>query len=311
MAEKNITSTSRLDHPINIYFIQKFLAYAMPRMPHMQFGQKIAMPEHVGDTVKWRRWSKPVAQTTPLDEVTDPSPILPAKTDISATVAEYGARVRWTGWLNVVGLNQETSELTEWLSNQFRLTLDTLCREVLANSASTTTMSSGSPTPTLLNKTDIDTVVRTLLGNDSEQITSLMGASALQTTTPLMPAFIGIAHTDLMHTIEAVAGFKELKNYASTGGAYDGEYGATGMIRWILSTNGYVASNGTDYYCPIIAKNAYGNINIPGGEDVVGYTPPNEANSEMNRYSVYYWLMNYVCRILDDLKINTIICTAS
>lgn len=309
MTEKNMITTSRFDHPVGVVFQDMFLAYALGLMPHSQFGKKNTMPEHAGTTMKWRRLSTPLAQTTPLDETTDPSPIMPSKTDLSASVVEYGANTLISGWLDLTGLNQNAAELTKWLSDTFRLTIDTLDREVLATGASSYTCANGSPTTTLLNSIDLDIVVQTLLGYNAQPITQRMGAATGQGTSPLMPSFIAIAHTDLWRDLKAVAGFREVKNYADPGDAYEGEVGATDMIRWILTSNGY--NSGGSYYCPVIGQDAYGNVRIPGGDKLLGYKPPETAGSRMNRFSIYFWLANYVSRILDDSKILTVICTKS
>ena len=301
-------TTARHEHPVNIVFQKMFLAYSLGKMPHSQFGKKVKMPSHSGDTVKWRRFSTPQAQTTPLQEDVDPSPIMPSKTDLTAKVSEYGARTRESGWLNLTGLNQTGTELTKWLADTFKLTIDTLDREMLATTASTYTCSNGSATGTDLNSTDLDIVVQTLMGQNAEPITEMMGAATGQGTTPLMPSYVGIISTALWRTLKACAGWREVKNYADPSDRYPGEVGATDYIRWIMTSRGYVSAG--DYYLPILGQKAYGNVRIPGGDKLTGYKPPETAGSEMNRYSVYFWLANYVSRILDDSKLITVICTA-
>jgi N4-gp56 family major capsid protein len=298
-----------MPHPINVVFEETFLPYVLGLMPHSQFGKKVKMPEKSGVNVKWSRMSVPQAQTTPLQEDVDPTPILPSRTDLEATVVEYGARVRKSGWLDLTEVNQQNSELMEWLMDTFALTIDELDKQMLATTASTVTCSSGSGTATDLNATDLDTVVQTLMNQDAEPITSMMKAATGQGTTPLMPSYVGIINTALWKTLKAVAGFREVKNYASQGDLYEGEIGATDRIRWIGTSRGYVSSS--TYRLPILGKNAYGSVKIPGGEKLLGFKTPEQANSEMNRYSVVYWLSNYVSRILNDLNIITVICTAA
>jgi N4-gp56 family major capsid protein len=307
MAVKNITTTSRISHPINIFLIKKFLAYALPKMLFEQFGEKVDMPEHVGDVVKWLKWAKPAAQTTPMDEVNDPTPIMPVQSELSARVSRYGANIIWSEWLDLTGISGLNNELTTYLAKMFQLTIDTLCREVLAGSATTLTCSNGDPTATLLNKTDVDSASLTLLTNEAEYITERMGASEGVGTTPISPSFVAIANTNLRNDIEKIAGFKHVTNYAQPGQAFDGEFGITGDVRWLLTTNGYVS--GSNYYCPIIGKGAYGNVKLPAGEKLLGYKPPEESGSRMDLYSIYYWKTVYACKILYDTKLLTLICT--
>lgn len=306
---KNLTTTTRIDHPINIHFIQQFLTRVMPRLVHDQFGIKVPVPAHVGDTVKWRRYANPTAQTTPLVEGEDPTPIRQEKTDISAQVVEYGAYMKCSSWLDLTGLSQDGAQRTNWLADQHILTIDTLCRAVISATASSTTCSNGSPTATQLNKTDVDTVVRTLLGNRARMLEGPIGAGMKVGTSPIRDSFIAIADTDLMNEIEGIAGFKHFTNYANTTKLYDGEWGATGNVRWILSTEGYVSSS--NYSIPIIGREAYGNVSIPEGQDLLIHLTPEEVGSPLKRYGTYGWLRNYVCKLLNDTWIHVLRCTAS
>lgn len=306
---KNLTTTSRIDHPINIFYVEQFLRRAMPRLVHAQFGKKKAMPAHAGDTIKWRRYTNPTAQTTPLIEGEDPTPVLMDKTDLSATVREYGAWQKISSWLDLTGKNSDIAEITKWMADQFELTIDTLCREIMAGTGTSATCSTGSPTSTQLNKTDIDTAVRTLLSNEATMLRGMIGAGQGQGTSPIRDSFIGIAHVDLMHQIERVSGFKHVSNYASGGGLYKGEWGNTGNVRWVLTNQG--KTSGSNYYCFILAEDCIGNVKIPEGEDLLKTLTPEQVGSPLGRFQTYGWLTNFVSRILNDNWLYLLSCTAS
>jgi len=301
-------TTDGHEHPVNIEFQNQFLAYKVGATPHSRWAKKTTIGAHKGVKAKWRRFSKPLAQTTPLSETVDPNPIIPGKTDLTAEVLEYGAQTPVSRWLDLTTISQEGAELTKWLADTHTLTIDTLDRETLATGATSLACSNGSATATDLNAIDCDIAVQTLMNQDAMPITSMMGASTKVGTSPLMPSYVGIIDSALWRTLKAVAGFREVKNYASQGDMLENEIGATDFIRWVMTSRGYVSS-GT-YYLPIIGKDAYGNVRIPGGDKLVGYTSPENAGSDMNRYGVYYWLANYVSRILDDSNILTLTCTA-
>ena len=201
------------------------------------------------------------------------------------------------------------------------ITLDTLVRNVIAGTASSTTCTNGTGTTSntngaaqLINQGDIDAVVLQLVTNDAQGFTNLIKASTGQGTSPVSGGinggFIGIANSALMNRIKAVPNFVEVKNYASPDQKYEGEWGATGLVRWILTTNGYrTGSSGSyQYYCPIIASNAYGTVKIPDGREMVKKTPPEIADPQMGRFSNYSLLFNFACTILQDLWIHTLIC---
>lgn len=307
---KNTLTTSRIDHPINVYFFELFLRRIMPKLLHDQFGVPYVIPAHQGDTAKWRRYTNPTAQTTPLDESKDPNPVLMSKTDLTCTIKQYGAWIKPTTWLDMTGKNSDKRERTIWLADQHALTIDTLCRAVISGTASGATCSNGTPTATLLNKTDVDTAVRTLLGQEADMLTGPIQAGTGQGTSPIRDAFVAIADTDLMHDIQnKISGFKHFTTYASFTGLYKGEWGATGNVRWLLTTNGYVSS-GT-YTCPIIAQQAYGNVKLPAVEDLLIFHPAKTAGSALELYSTYGWRAPYAAKILNDNWLYALSCTAS
>lgn len=306
---KNMTTTSRIGHPVNIFYQKQFLKRYMPSLVHAQFGKGVKMPPHVGENVTWRRYTNPSAQTTPLVEGEDPTPVQQSVVDISATIKPYGAYIKESTWFDVTGINQHAAERTEWLSDQAAITIDTLCRDVIAGSASTTVCSNGSGTDTLLNKTDIDSVVETLLGNNAKWMTQLMKAAQGQGTSPIPPAFVAIGHIELLTDLQNVSGWKAVTNYAAPDQRYENEFGSTGMVRWILSTNAY--KSGSNYYCPVIAQGAFGNVNMPTAEEMLIHLTPEECGSPLKQYSTYGWKHPYVARILNDALIHTLICTAA
>lgn len=309
VTSKNVVTTTQIDHPVNIYFQKKFLKTLEPRLVHAQFGQRASLPMHEGDTYKWRRYAELSVATTPLDEVNDPSPVLPEKTDLSVSMKQYGSWIKTSAWRDMTGLTQDKAAMTERLARQSAKTLDTLVRAVTAGGASSTTCTNGSPTATLLNKTDIDTVVKNLLAEEAEMIAPMMGAAQGQGTSPIRDSFIGIAHTDLMLDIQAVSGFKHVANYASPGAAYPGEWGSTGNVRWILSGNAHVS--GSNYNTIIIAQDAFGIVEIPGGSKPMIYTPPERTGSPLQMYGTMGWKIPYACRILNDVLIHALICTSN
>ena len=307
---KTTITTSRIDHPINVYFYEQFLRRTMPLMVHEQFGKQYVIPANQGDTAKWRRYTSPLAQTTPITETEDPSPVLMSKTDLTCTISNYGAWIRPTTWLDMTGTTADKRERTSWLADQHAITIDTLCRAVISGTASGATCSNGTPTVTLLNKTDVDTAVRTLAGNDAMMLTSPIKAGTGQGTSPIRDAFIAIAHTDLMHDIEnKISGFKHFTTYASYTGTYKGEWGATGNVRWLLTRNAYLS--GSNYTVPIMGQECFGNVKMPAVEDLLIFHPPKTAGSALELYSTYGWKSPYAAKILNDNWIYGLTCTKS
>jgi N4-gp56 family major capsid protein len=293
-------TVTQVDHPVNIYYQRKVLTRVIAKLLYAQFGQNASMPQHTGDTYKWRRWSNLLAQTTPLSEGEDPTPLLASKTDLTVSIREYGAALKISSWMKFTGLGSDQDNLANVLLDNMRLTLDTLCRDVTAGGASTTTCSNGSGTATFLNKTDIDTVVTNFEGQNAMMVTPMLMAVNKQGTSPIRECYIAIGHTNQRPRLDAVSGFKHVVNYSNPGDRYPGEYGATGDVRWLLTTNAY--TSGSNYYNLIMGKEFFGNVKIEGNsaDKPLIFTPPDRTGSPLQRYSFLGWLQNYAAKILND-----------
>lgn len=299
MPNRNVMTTSAAPHAVNIVYHKKALKTLDDFIVFAAWGQDFQMPLHEGEVMKWSRWAALSVSTTPLDEVDDPAPILASRTDISVQLRNYGAWMKVSEWLTMTGLGSTQATFTERLSKQMALSVDTLNRDVIAGCASTLTCSNGSGTATLPNKTDIDTCVKTLFQANAEYITSRMGASQGQGTSPLSAGYIGIMDAAGMNRLNAVAGFTHVKNYAGPGQAYPHEYGATGQVRWLLTNNGY--TSGSNYYAPILAQDFLGNVHMRAGEYPLIHKTPQQLPSALNLYGTLGWKKPYACKRLNDL----------
>jgi N4-gp56 family major capsid protein len=286
-------------------FQKAFLQTLSPTLMYAQDGKSVDMPERSGDTVKWRRLSRITAQTTPLDEINDPTAIMLNKTDISATVKQYGFWTAVSEWHNFVGLGEDEKEIVNELRKARDLTIDTLCRNVLVGSASSSTCDSGTGTATLLNKTDINQVVQTMLTNNCELMSTPIKAGTGVGTLPISDAFKAIAHTAAWTTLQEVDGFVHVKNYASTSSLYPGEVGSTGMVRWCLTSNGYYDGS-TYYYATILSRGAFGTIKLSGNDEPLIYKTPQECPSPLNLYGTIGTKFTYATKILDEIRIHNL-----
>ena len=304
---RNMMTTGRIDHPVNIFYREQFLRRSMPLMIHPNWGLQENMPAHAGDTIKWRRFASPVAQTTALTEGEDPTPILRSKTDLTATVRNYGAWTKESTWLDLTGKNSNGAERTRFLADQFRITIDTLCRAVISGTASNTTNTNGDGVATDFNRKDIEAVTEMMLGNFARYFTGNIAAGTGQGTSPILPAFAAIAHTLLRNDITDIAGFKYTNQYGSTPALNPGEIGSVTDIRISLTTNAF--TSGSNYYMTIIGEEAYGNVRITNADEMLIHLSADQVASPLKQYSTYGWKTVYACKILNDNWLHAIIGT--
>ena len=297
----NMHTTTRINHPINIYYQSKVLLRVIDAFVYVRFGKKDSMPRHAGDVSKWRRWSNPSAQTTPLIEGIDPSPILLSKTDIQVTIKEYGAYIVTSSWMTFTGISNDESQMADILLDNMRLTIDTLTRDVASGTASQTTASNGDGTATLINKTDLDTIVTNLLIQNTRMMNPQIGASTKISTSPIRASFIGICHTGQRSRLEDVSGFKHVSTYAQDKAMTD-EFGSTDDIRWLLTTNGTRTNATTGYQSLIFGEEFFGTTKIDGtsASGNLIFTAKDKTGSPLQRYTTLGWLTNFAAQILND-----------
>lgn len=297
----NMMTTTRVNHPINIFYQSKVLLRVIDAFIYVRFGKKDSMPQHAGDTSKWRRWGNPDAQVAPLVEGIDPAPILLSKTDIQVEMKEYGAYIVTSSWMTFTGITDDENQMSDILLDNMRLTIDTLTRDVASGTASQTTASNGVGTATFINKTDLDTIVTNLLVQNTQMIEPQIGAGVKISTTPIRESFIGIAHVGERSRLENVSGFKHVSSYAQDLAMKD-EFGATDDIRWLLTTNAPRLTATTGYQNLIFGKEFYGTTKIDGssaGGNLI-FTPKDKVGSPLQRFTTLGWLENFSAKILND-----------
>lgn len=195
--------------------------------------------------------------------------------------------------------------------------MDEVTRDVLASTSSVLQCSNGlnGETPTELTKTDIDTAVKTLLGNDAEMISEVMMGTQQIGTTPTRPAFFGYIDTDLLDDLEAVANFVNSSQYPSSSQKpLDAEWGATGNVRWLYTSVGSVSAAATPVYNNfIIGKEAYAVVHLRSETGEFYVEPLGSAGSAdpLHQRGSVGWQHPFVARILNDSFMINLMATHS
>ena len=171
-----ITTVAVLPPAVREYYDRLLLMTAYPTLIHTKFAQKRVLPEKMGDTIVFRRYSRLATVPIPLvDGITPPGAPLSA-TDIKARVDFYGNFVTITNQVELTVEDRVLNEAARLLAQNLAQTMDEVTRDVLASTSSVLQCANGvnGNTPTELTKADIDIAVRTLLGNDAEMISEVV-----------------------------------------------------------------------------------------------------------------------------------------
>lgn len=305
----NLTTTAEIDAGVEVFYERTLLETAEPYYPHARFAQSANLPKGKGKTIKWRRYNRLAAATTPLTEGVTPNGSKLSKVDILATVSQYGDFVHVTDVVDITTPDAEITIATERQSDQMHNTLDVLCKNVLAACASQTTCTSGSGPVTLLNKTDIDSVVQTLLGGLAKFITKFLRPGRGQGSAPVSASFWGILDNDLIDDIAKVEGWLPVKNYPTDSSKLPEEWGNTGNVRWLRTTEGY--KSGDNYHLPILGADAYGIVNLAGGNAKSIRKPFGSGGTAdpLDQRATVGWKNWQVVKILNDAFMHVLICT--
>ncbi len=311
-----ITTVAVLPPAVREYYDRLLLMTAYPTLIHTKFAQKRILPEKMGDTIVFRRYSRLPTVPIPLvDGVTPPGSPLSA-TDIKARVDFYGNFVTITNQVELTVEDRVLNEAARLLAQNLGQTMDEVTRDVLASTISVLQCSNGvnGNTPTELTKADIDAAVKTLLGNDAEMISEVVVGRDAFGTAPVRPAFWAYIDTDLLDDLENVSNFSNSANYPNQQSVLDSEWGATGNVRWLYTSIGSVSSASPAVYNNfIIGKEAYAVVHL-GSETGDFYIEPlgsAGAADPLHQRGSVGWQHPFVSRILNDAFMLNLMATHS
>ena len=209
------------------------------------------------------------------------------------------------------------NEAAKRLGVSLRQTEDQLTRDMLAATATFLNCVNGvnGDVPTELTLPDIQTVIRTLLGNNAETLMNNIEGDLKFGTGPVRWAYIAMMHSDVTSNLEAIQQFIPSANYPNPSSALPSEWGSVQNIRYLVSSIGSVSKNssalGADVYNIFIASNeSYACIEQDGYSSTFIYRPPMYSDPLAQNASVG-WKMAQVPRILNDTWILNQRCTLS
>lgn len=277
-----ITTTSLLPAPVQQSFSYKLLSVPVPYMIHNIAAMNKRMPRNGGTTLRMRRYNPLPTSTVPLGNsgLTPPASTLSA-VDIDATIDFYGQYILINEQVTLQDQDPVLNEAAQRLGVALRQTEDELTRDMLLATASQVNAVGGTngDNPTDLARSDIDSVIRTLLGADAKTIEKEIGGEDKFGTGPVRDSFLVMANTDLIGSLDNVDGFIAKTQYPSSMSALRPEYCSISNTRWMLSSIGSVSSNASllganVYNCFVTGMESYTVVEQDGYSAQFVYRPP-------------------------------------
>jgi len=244
-----ITTTSVLPAPVQQSFSMKLLSVPVPNLIHKIPATLKTMPAKGGTTLRMRRYNPLDTAMVPLGNtgVTPPAQQLTA-VNIDAEISFYGTYIQLNEQVTLQNQDPVLNEAAKRLGVSLRQTEDQLTRDMLAATASFLNCTGGvnGDNPTEITRSDVDTVVRTLLGGDAYTVLDNIEGQNKFGTAPVRDAYFAMCSTDLTGEMDAVAGFIHKNQYPSPMNASSSEWGAIGNLRFLVSSIGSKTDAGSN-----------------------------------------------------------------
>lgn len=302
-ANPGLTATMQL------YYDRVFLTRAMIELRH-DFGAQVRpVPMNSGKSIVWTRFTPLAVVTAALSEGANPTATDMTGTNVSATLAEYGAYTLVSSLYSMTSIETGLKEHIEVHGQNAGESIDQLIRTELATNATATaaqfpigaTVASNFSTvhtTDTLTGLEIRRAVRTLKANKAQKFDSGLYRGIISSQVAM----------DLMGNSE----WLDAHRYTTSDAIERGVVGKLHGVEFVETNNGYFLTSGgfstsatnvaNVYFSFIFGKNAYGVVNLasvtapkvyvknPGG---------NSTDNPLDLFSTVGWKMPFACKTLN------------
>jgi N4-gp56 family major capsid protein len=249
----NTTNTATLAHLATVYYKTRALDQLKQMFMFLEGTEPDDIPQRVGKTVQWFRYTLFGANTTPAAEGVIGTGLPLTSTTISGTVSEYADFITLSKMLSATAIDNIKANAAEQLGYRGGLTVDTITRNEFDSNAASV---------------QVATLGATLGSVDFRRAVTTLQASNVRPKTD-DGSYIGIIHPYALFDLKSdndAGGFIDAMKYANPDGLLNGEAGSIESTRLLRSTN--VGTTGTapqaKYYTYVIGKGAVGAVDLAG-----------------------------------------------
>lgn len=303
------TSTSLIT-PAQVYYDKVFLDRAKIELRH-DFGAQVRnVPLNSGAVVRFSRFTPLALVTSSLSEATNPSETAMTSTQVSATIADYGAWTQVGSLFSMTQIDVGLKEHVEVHGQNAGESIDRLIREELASGATDQIATLGSKVLSTLLQTDVLTgaeiraAVRTLKKNKAQRFENGM--------------YRGIIGPDTAYDLFGNSEWLDAHRYTTSDAIERGVIGKLHGVEFVETNNQkYDLTAGTSgspvtatsagvvtvYENFIFGKNAYGVINlgsITSPKVYVKNPGPSDTSNPLDMYSTVGWKMPFAVKTLNS-----------
>jgi N4-gp56 family major capsid protein len=220
------------------YIVAELLKRAMPYMPLEKFGQAKSLPGNQTPSMKFRRYNSIATTGTRLTEGVTPAGKKLTTTDITATLYQEGDYVEITDIIADVGEDAVQHESMAIVAEQAAKVVEINRYDVLkacSNLFYANSVAARTSVVAVISRADQRKIVRALERQEAQHITQIVKSTPSFNTESILPAFVGVTHTDLTTDIRSMTGFTSVADYG-TMQKWETEIGACEDVRYLKST---------------------------------------------------------------------------
>lgn len=300
----NVTTTNQISNALEEWYNPNLIDLAQPVLLANQFGVKTTIPSGSSPTVKWGSFNDLKEPTGDLSEGIDPEGQLLQITRMTATCKQYGDLVILTDVVELTVSDPVANQAAIKLSEQMGKFLDTLTFDVLVATGSVYNCQYGAngKTPTELTQEDSDDIVQTLMSNDAPLFSKISEGVNKIGTEPLDESYYVLSHTNIYKDLKKLSSWVPVAKYPDPSIRRKGERGYTDNARWCLSSKAPINTSGADdiYYSFYIGMDAYGVVDIDGGNAEMIFTQPGGPGDRLKQRSSLGWKAWHAAKILQE-----------
>lgn len=300
------TSTGLIT-PAQVYYDKVFLDRAKIELRH-DFGAQVRnVPMNSGAVVRFSRFTPLAIVSSALSEGSNPAETAMTSTQVSATLAEYGAWTQVGSLFSMTQIDVGLKEHVEVHGQNAGESIDQLIRTELASGATQQLpigvtqidSTSGIKTSDTFSGVEIRRAVRTLKKNKAQRFENGL--------------FRGIIGPDTAYDLFGNSEWLDAHRYTTSDAIERGVVGKLHGVEFVESNNQhYTASGGfsaavnsitTVFSNFIFGKNAYGTINlgsITSPKIYVKNPGPNSTDNPLDMYSTVGWKMPFAVKTLNS-----------
>ena len=263
------------------YVVVELLKRAMPFLCLEKFGQSKSLPGNKTQSMKFRRYNAIATTGTRFTEGVTPAGKKLTSSDITVQLYQEGDFVEITDVIADTHEDAVQHEAMAIVGEQAAKVVE-INRYNILKACTNLFYANGVATRgaiiTTITRADQRKVVRALEGQEAAHITQIVKSTPSFNTESILPAFVGVTHSNLTSDIRGLTGFTSVADYGAMP-KWETEIGACEDVRYLKSTifvpyydeggahGVYMSKTGTlgDVY-PVMyfGRDAYGIIALKG-----------------------------------------------